>query len=154
MTITWNQVLARYPELDKLPNINATQGEVTAMGEAYIHGRLGAKYSVPFSSNNMTARDLMVDAVYVQQNMTRKPEVAKALLEFLDARIESLLSGEASMTTDTGTVAVQMVGDAIWSSTMDYHPTFGMGSILDSVIDSSQIIAENDAKGFHDRSNY
>ncbi len=61
--IAWKDATARYPELDKLPNVNAeqVQDRLVLYAEAAVHARLSSKYSVPFSSNNITARDLATD---------------------------------------------------------------------------------------------
>jgi hypothetical protein len=117
------------------------------MAEAHVHGRLSSRYSVPFSANNITAIDLIVDAVYVQTQLTRQPEKAKALKEFLDERLEALLSGNAGMATLSGTVAAVMVGDTIWSSTQNYPPTFGMGDIEKSEVSSEQLYDEDALRG-------
>lgn len=146
--ITWPDVIARYPEMDKLPSGTSPeiQANLILMAEASVHSRLASRYSVPFSSSNYTARDLTVDTLYVQNQLTRQPEKAKALQENLDARIAALLSGAASMVDSTG-AATTMVGDTIWSSTQNYPPVFGVSDIEASIVSSEQVYDENAARG-------
>lgn len=149
MFITWQDVTARYPELDKLQN--GTSQEVRdgliAMAEAGIHARLAAKYSVPFTSANYTAKDLAVDLLYIQTNMTRVPEKAAALKESLDERIAALLDGNAQMVTVAGTIAAATVDGTVWSDTMTYPPTFGMSDIEKSVVSSERLYDEDALRG-------
>lgn len=151
---SWSHVLARYEELSKLPNVgsasavaSATQVALLNTAEAYIHGRLAARYAVPFSSNNLTAIDLIVDAVYVQNNLTRQPDKTKLLKEFLDERIKSLLEGQSQMASATGAVVATIGDDVIWSSTEDYPPVFGLGDITKAEVSSGQLYAEDVARG-------
>jgi hypothetical protein len=147
--LSWADVTGRYPELNKLPDIGSStvQNSIMALGEAYIHSRCAVAYTVPFSSNNLTAIDLCIDAVYVQTQLTRQPDKADALNKSLDARIEALLAGKAMMITNSGDTIDTTIADVVWSSTMDYHPTFGMGAIERMAVSSSQLIDEDEARG-------
>lgn len=151
---SWSHVLARYDELSKLPNVgsasavaSATQTNLLNTAEAYIHGRLAARYAVPFSSNNLTAIDLIVDAVYVQNNLTRQPEKTKLLKDFLDERIKALLEGQSQMTSSSGAVVSTIGDDVIWSSTENYPPVFGMSDIVKAEISSEQLYDEDATRG-------
>lgn len=147
--IVWADVLARYDELSKLPNVSSAsiQENLMQMAEAGISGRLGGSFTTPFSSNNLTAKDLIVDMLYVQVNMTRQPEKAKALLDTVDSRIAALLSGSSVMLTTSGTVALTSVGDTVWSSTEDYPLTFGVSPIEHAQVSSQQLYDEAVARG-------
>jgi hypothetical protein len=149
LIIEWTDVLARYGELDKLPNGTSpeVQANLILNAEAVVHGRLASRYSVPFSSSNYTARDLCVDQLYVQTQTARQPEKAKAVADSLNARITALLSGAAQMIASDGTVASTMVGDTVWSSTADYHPVFGMGPIEHASVSSAQVYDEAVGRG-------
>lgn len=149
MIITWSaDVSARYPELDKLPNISSAdvQNGFIAMAEAVVHSRLAPRYSVPFSSNNFTARDLAVDMLYIQTQTARQPEKAKAVREYLEDRIKALLSGGASMVNSAG-AALVMVGDTVWSSSQNYAPVFGMGDVEHAMVNSEQSYDEAVSRG-------
>lgn len=145
--LTETDVTARYAELDKLPNWSSQKALMMSTAEAVVHSRLASRYAVPFSSNNLTARDLMLDQLYIQQMTTRKPDTVKLLSNLLDQRIEALLSGDTVMVTDSGDVAATATGNIAWSSTQDYHPTFGMGDPMSWEVSSSMLIDENAARG-------
>lgn len=148
MVIVWSDALLRYPELAKLPDVNsASTFAMVRLGEGYVSGRLASKYTVPFSNNNVTAQDLVIDAIFVQQHLSRQPEKAKTIKEYLDERIAALLDGSANMITTSGSIAGTLVGEAIWSSTQNYHPTFGMSDPLNWEVSSDMLIAENSARG-------
>jgi hypothetical protein len=151
---SWSHVLARYEELSKLPNVGSasavaseTQTNILNMAEAYVHGRLSSRYPIPFSSSNLSAIDLIVDAVYVQSNMTRVPEKAKALKESMDERIDALLDGNAQMVDIAGTIAAASMDGTVWSDTMNYPPTFGMSDIEKSAVSSERLYAEDNTRG-------
>ena len=147
--ISWTDVLARYDELGKLPNVGSStvQNLILNLAEAEIHSRLSGAYSVPFSSNNMTAHDLMIDMVYVQSTRTRQPEKADAVAKAISAKIDALLAGKAGMTTTTGTLATELIGDMVWSNTAEYDPTFGVSDIAYAAISSTQLYDEAAARG-------
>lgn len=146
--LSWAAVLARYAEFDKLPNVSSTsvQDAMMDMAEAELNSRLASRYTAPFSSNNMTAISIGVDVLYVQNQLTRQPEKAKALMGSVDSRIAALLDGSASMIDSTGTV-LDVSGTVVWSSSENYPPTFGMSPIEESVVSSAQIYDERSLRG-------
>jgi len=145
---SWSDVLVRYPELDKIVNVTSfTTGTVIDLAEAAVNARLASQYTTPFSNNNLTAKDLVIDMVYVQNNLTRQPEKAQALKDYLDERFKALLNGSAEMLTSSGTVALVAIGDTVWSSTEDYPPTFGMSDIEKAEVSSAQLYDEDVARG-------
>jgi len=155
---SWGEALLRYPELDKLSAVSSTatntssviaanQAALVANAEAYVHGRLGSNFSVPFSSNNMTAKDLVIDTLYVQNIQSRQILKGKTLAAVVDEKIKALLLGATSMVDINGTILAAFAGDVAWSNTMNYHPVFGMGAPEVTAIDSQQLIDENTARG-------
>lgn len=156
MISSWSQAILRYPELDKMTAVSsaaiapsqivANRAEFVALAEASVHARLASRYTTPFSFTNLTARDLAIDTMFVQNITAREPAKAEIISKSLEERYKNLLSGEAVMTLSDGTALV-MVGETAWSSTMDYHPTFGMGDIAGMAVDSSQLIDEDAERG-------
>jgi hypothetical protein len=138
-----------YPELSTLKNAVSPdiQDVLLSRAEAEVSGRLAARFSLPFSSDNETFKALAIDTVYVQNNLTRVPEKAKALKESIDERIKALLDGSAQMVTVAGTIASAMADGAIWSDTMNYSSTFGMSDIEKSVVSSERLYAEDNSRG-------
>ena len=149
LVIDWTDILARYAELDKLPNGSSpeVQNNLIAMAEADCHSRLSSRFTTPFSTSNLTARDLCVDILYIQTQMTRQPEKAKGLKEYLDMRILDLLEGRSKMIDSSGIAALTAVGDTIWSSTEDYPPVFGVSDIIKAEPSSGQLYDEDVNRG-------
>jgi len=147
--LAWTDVLARYDELSKMPNVSSSsvQDSLMNMAEAQVHSRLASRFTTPFSTSNLTAKDLMVDTLYVQAMLTRQPDKVKRLEANINKRIEDLLAGQASMVAMDGTVASVMIGDTIWSSTQNYSPTFGMSDIECAVVNSLQLNDEAATRG-------
>jgi hypothetical protein len=147
---SWSDVLLRYGEMDKLPNVSSSatyQEQIIDLAEAAVNARLSSQYTTPFSNNNLTAKDLVIDMVYVQNNLTRQPEKTKLLNEYLDTRFTALLNGGAGMITSSGGVAMVAVGDTVWSSTENYPPTFGMSDIEHAIVSSEQLYDEAALRG-------
>lgn len=146
---SWQEVTARYPELGKLPNATSpeVQNTLISYAEAYVHGKLSTNFSVPFSCNNFTARDLVIDALYMQNVQTRQPVKGKAMLSVLDDKINALVTGRMQMVDVNGTVCQLATGDPTWSNTMNYTPTFGMENPVMWAVNSQMMIDENNARG-------
>lgn len=155
---SWSEVLLRYPELDKLAAVSssavntptaiaANQAGLIAQAEAYIHGKLSTNFTTPFSSNNYTAKDLVIDAVYVQNILSRQAVKGKTVATYLDEKISALCTGRTQMVTIAGTIAQLATGDPTWSSTMNYQPTFGMENPVMWAVSSQMMIDENNARG-------
>ena len=125
------------------------QVAMLTQAEGFVTSKLATKFSTPFSSNNITAKNLTIDMVYVQTQMTRQPDKANALKEFVMEQIGDLLTGNATMVTDAGVQLALETGDPVWSSTENYHPVFGMSDVVESAVSSAQQIAEDNARGVY-----
>jgi hypothetical protein len=145
---SWSEVLVRYPELDKLAGtqIAANRDALIAQGEAYVHGKLSANFTIPFSNNNLTAKDLVFDAIYMQNIQARQPVKGKTIATVLEEKFIALCTGKMQMVNISGTIAQTATGDPAWSNTMGYHPTFGMGNEVMMAVNSQMLIDENDAR--------
>ena len=150
MIATWSEALLRYPEFAKLQDVSTvSQAVYLSFAEGIVTSALAGKFSAPFSSNNITVKDLVVDMVYIQTQLTRQPEKAEALRKYYNERISSLLSGDSDMVDSSGMIAGTVVGDPVWSNTMDYHPTFGNGDPVTWEVSSAMTIAEDNARGHY-----
>ncbi len=145
----WSEATARYPELAKLPAAASPdiQNNLIAQAEGFVHGSLASQFSIPFSNTNVTAKDLVIDALYVQNIQSRQVLKGKTLATVLADKITALKSGLMQMVTIAGTVAQVPTGDPVWSSTMNYPPTFGMGDLSMMAVSSDMLIDENAARG-------
>lgn len=137
----WDDIVGRYQGVAKKGGSNDVGSSYIAYVENQIDGLLSSKFTVPFSNNNITVRDLTIDGVYIKAgnlNIKDRRELRKEWHE----RIANLKSGYEAMLTTSGDV-ITTVGGTVWSTTKDYHPTFGMGNIADFHVDSSQIYVED-----------
>jgi phage gp36-like protein len=73
------------------------------MAEAELDSRLGVKYTVPFSDNNVTAKSISIDLSYLLMATTRSKNYDR-IKERTDKWIEQLVKSEAVMVTDSGTL--------------------------------------------------
>jgi len=153
-------VVPRYPRVIDIGSTGVSSVDVTVdppavnvssafvhYAEAHIEQVLGSGFTIPFSSNNVTAKDLMIDETFYRTQVFKDDEKSATMREQIDARIKALLSGDAAMITTSGDQLYQSGAmGTIFSTTEDYHPVFGMGDVREFIVDSSQIEAESDAR--------
>lgn len=159
--IGWvDDVVARYPRVYDVGSTSITSIDLSLepplvnpesayiyYAESHIEQELAAGFTVPFSSNNVTARDLMIDHAFYLTQVYRDDDAAREVLNRINSKIERLLDGSAAMMTTSGEAIYQSgASGAIYSTTEDYHPVFGMGDWRGFVVDSSQIEDEADAR--------
>lgn len=142
--INWDDIVLKYPA-------TASRGGATEIGSAYIgyleaevDGKFSGFFTIPFSSNNITIRDICTDLAYSRIGnfkIKERQEFQKSIMD----RIDGIKMGAESMINDDGT-ALNSVGGTIHSNTQDYHPVFGMGDTLSFVVDSSQVQDEESAR--------
>lgn len=140
MLINWNDVVTRYPELARA-NIDATMAGSHHLphAEAELNGKLAPGFTVPFSTNNLTAVDLVTDLVYARIFQYSAPDKAKTVRERIDERCARLLKGLEDMSTSSGTLHSNQAANGIWSSTAGYTPAFGMDPTEDQCIDPDRV---------------
>lgn len=114
-------------------------------GAGRVNEEFGGVFTVPFSSNNWTARDLNIHFAYLGiLERTLNQEDSEELRESIMSRVTDITSGGKAMLLDDGTTiqADKLNLDDAWSDTMDYKPTFDMRDAADQRIDPDRI--END----------
>lgn len=141
----WAEVSGRYPEIAKSKDATDVASSYIFFAEADIDSRLASRFTVPFSSNNVTAKDLTIDLTYLKVYQFKDPEKAKLIEESINARIDKLLAGKSSMMTTSGDTLTS-VGGTLYSTTGDYAPVFGMGNVEDFLVNSSQLQDEADSR--------
>ena len=106
-----------------------------------LDGRLAQAFTVPFSDNNITARDLTVHLAYLGMlHRTRVQDDSGELESKLDRWIAALSSGTEAMITDSGDVlrAHGPANDA-WSTTQGEKSVFDMRDAMEQRVDPDQI---------------
>lgn len=146
--INWADINARYPETAKLADATQADSSWVMYGIAEMEGRLSSGFTTPFSSNNLTAKDLAIDLVAAKLYRYKDSEKADMISTFVESQIKKLLDGKMAMITTSGDV-VASVGGTVYSTTTDYHPVFGIGPIEYSIVSSTEIIDEQEARGIY-----
>lgn len=144
--INWQDCTARYPELADLRDATQADSNYVMYAIAEVNARLSSKFTVPFSDNNLTAKDLAIDLTYSKIYRFKDPDKAAAVNSYVSVFIGDLIEGRAAMITSSGDV-IDSVGGTIYSTTQDYHPVHGMSPTILLEVDSSQIISEESARG-------
>ena len=141
--IEWDDVAQRYPVIAE-GNASDVLSGTMVYAEAMIESLLSKGFTIPFSSNNITVKDLCIDMTYARYWMTKKPEDASRMMGHIYSYCAQLVNGELSMMTDSGDL-VNTDGSglgAVYNPTKDYHPVFGMGDAEGSHVDSGQLYDE------------
>jgi hypothetical protein len=146
--IDWSDVNRRYPET--LKHADATQADSSWVPYAIaeLHARLAPGFTVPFSDNNLTAKDLAIDLAFARLYRYKDEEKATAVSSYISGQIEGLLKGQLQMITTSGDV-LKAVGGTVYSTTDGYHPVHGIGPIEYSVPSSQQIVDEEETRGIY-----
>jgi len=146
--ITWADIAARYPEIAKVGGSVEVGSAHIPFAEAEVDGLLAGVYTTPFSSNNLTARDLSIDVAYLRSNALRDPDRVQPIVDRVDRMITDLRSGRMSMVTASGDTLYGSgaPGATMWSTTMGYHPVFGADETEMFTVDSAQILDEENAR--------
>lgn len=144
--IDWKDCCARYPELASLRDATQADSGYVQYAIAELHARLASRFTVPFSDNNLTAKDLAIDLTFAKLYRFKDPEKAASVSSYVGGMIGDLIAGRASMLTTSGDV-IDGIGGTAYTTTSGYHPTFGMSAPELWDVASSQIIAEENARG-------
>ncbi len=142
--VEWDDVIDRYPVLDTLGGADELSSGHIVYAEAYIDSRLANHYTVPFSNNNMTVRDLVIDDVYWRAGKFKLDD-AKDVRKMVGETINMLHKGEMTMIDTTGNIIdgiKKKIG--LHSTTESYHSSFGMDTPENWHIDQDLIGAERD----------
>ena len=140
----------QYTAVYSTPGLTQTQLESHYLpaGARYIDARLSRAFTVPFSSNNLTARDLNIYAAQLLflQGRTSKQDDAAELRGFLDKLIDALVikNGSMSLSDDTVLAATGAQFD-VYSTTQDYTPVFNLLDPIEQQVDSDRLNDEADA---------
>ena len=145
--ITWEDIVDRYPLIAK-GNFSGSSEASSAYifyGESELDGLLAPAFTIPFSSNNVTAKDLAIDLSYCRMANFKIEERKEFKKEIMD-KINMLKDGAMSMLTNSNDTVSTLGQSPTWSSTKDYHPVFGHGNDIYFEVDSGLTTAEQDAR--------
>lgn len=111
-------------------------------GTLRVNELLGGVFTIPFSSNNNTARDLSIHFAYLGYLLRTKNQTdSKELSENLMDRISTILEGNNPMILDDGSTLYADKGtrNDAWSNTKEYKTIFDMRGAIDQRVDPDQI---------------
>lgn len=126
---SYAEIQARFRQVSQVYSSNGlVDSQYIYHAENELDSRLGKFFTVPFSSDNMTAKDLAIDMSYAKVIRYTDTKTHKAIMDEVGKRIDDLIVGNAAMITSSGDTmfsSASISGQA-WSNTMSYSPIFGM----------------------------
>jgi len=135
--IDWAILVARFPEADKLGDASLIDTYLIPVAETEIDRRLAGVFSVPFSNNNATVRDLVTVQCMANAHLGKNDDKHRAYTAYVDARIKEILAGGA-LITDSGAAYYADAGEPVYSPTMRYPPIFNSLNPIDWAVNSQQ----------------
>lgn len=145
--IDWKDVTNRYQQAATFAGgADEMDSAYIQYAEGEVEGALSGLYAVPFSSNNLTAKDLCIDLTFAKALMFKDAKKAKAIGESVDRRIMKLRNQEIGMAVTSG--SPMFAADAAWSNTEDYHPVFAMVDEKNQIVDEDREDDELDDRGW------
>jgi hypothetical protein len=95
---------------------------------ARLEGWLAPYFTVPFSNNNVTARDLTIDLAYLLLlQRSKEPRDAQPLAAAVQARLDGLAAGREAMITSSGdALFADVARGGVWGSTAGADPRLGL----------------------------
>ena len=111
-------------------------------GALRVNEGLGSVFTLPFSTNNQSAKDLSIHYAYLGLLLrTRNQTDSEELLKDLNLRITDIRCGNQPMITTTGEAVYpeSTSRNDFWSTTQNYKPVFDMRDSLEQRIDPDQL---------------
>ncbi len=137
--INWDDIVLRYPSINKLGGASEIGSAWIGAVENQLDGMLSKSFTVPFSTNNETIKDLAIELTYIRVGNLKVDESKEMREQFMD-RIKRINSGMEGLVTSTGEI-VGMIGETVWSSTAGYNSVFDVDGVNNWEVDSSQVNA-------------
>jgi hypothetical protein len=136
---TYSEFSQRYPT--RIP-----EAEITSHFLPHAANRLEAMlagyFSVPFSANNLTAKDLCIDFAYLMiLQRSKSPKDGEGLAQLVSDRVAALRAGREAMVTTSGE-ALYRVDGQVWSTTQPFKPVFDLREAPEQRIDPDRLMAE------------
>lgn len=127
---------ATYAEFNARYSTKLTEAEVNSdylpFATSRLEGLLGGHFTVPFSSNNMTAKDITIDLAYLMiLQRSREPKDFEGFGRAVNTRLSALTQGaEAMMTTSGEAIFSGTAQNVVWSNTARYKTVFNLKDAL------------------------
>lgn len=134
--ISWADVQRKYPLTTSIGGASEVGSTYINRAEYQLDGILGTHFTVPFSSNNETIKDLAIDLTYMNIARGKDDRVSDISSDFYH-QISMLKMGEMVMMTSSGGVIAPDVAQALYSKDMNAQPIFDVDGELNWGVDSS-----------------
>ena len=144
-------IYATYSEFTSRYGTKLTAAEIGShylpFASGRLEGLLGACFTVPFSSNNLTAKDLTIDLAYLLiLQRSKEPEDHEALSQRITGRIDALSLGTEAMVTTSGeALLASQARQVVWSNTGRYKTVFDLRDSERQEIDPDRLDEEGRA---------
>ena len=122
---TLNEFLGRFPNT----RVSSTDLNDTwlTLGTTRVNEALGKCFTIPFSSNNQTAKELSIEFAYLGILQRTRAADSDEMLQLVTERVTNICSGNAPMVTTGGdAIFATGVNNSVWSNTKGFNPTFDM----------------------------
>ena len=138
---TWSEFSERYPT--RLPEAEVAS-HFLVHAASRLESMLAGYFSVPFSANNLTAKDLNIDLAYLLiLQRSKSPSDGRPLAELVSERIAALRAGREAMVTTSGAALYRASGDGpVWSTTQPFKPVFDLREAPEQHVDPERLAAE------------
>lgn len=122
---TLNEFIARFPNT-RVSSVDLDATWLT-LGTTRVNEVLGKCFTIPFSSNNQTAKELSIEFAYLGILQRTRAADSDEMLQLVTERVTNICSGNAPMVTTGGdAIFATGVNDSVWSNTKDFTPVFDM----------------------------
>ena len=145
--IEWDDVVDRYKTYAEIADADESQASFIRYAETYIDAALAKVYTIPFSNNNETVKDLCIDVAFAKTQKFKDNKKAKAIMTDVGSYIGGLINGTMIMVVGSGATQLPQ-GEPVYSSNQGYTPVFGKGDITDFRVDSSQLYDEEQNRDY------
>lgn len=142
----WGDLVGRYKKFNSLGAADEVNSHYIYYAERELDARLGTHFTTPFSSDNITAKDLTLMLVNVRYHEDTDDKKAKRLREAIEKKFDNLINGVTQMITTTSGNTIIANGSPVYSSTEPYTPTFSHGDIADMHVDPDLLNDEENAR--------
>ena len=146
LTATWSECVQIYNVLTRVTSGTGVGSAQLEFAETEVQGYLSSHFTVPFSNNNLTVKQLVIDMTYLKVGNLNLDD-ASALREQIYERMNALKNGSATMMSNSGESLGTTDKSSVYSTTQNYHPVFGMSPTTSFIVDSSQVYDEEVARG-------
>ena len=123
----YTEVIERYPMMSSWGDIQSHVSSLVWFAEKQLDGMLATAYSVPFDPVPPVVKDLTIDITYYKALVTRDPEKASKIEDYIMGRIERIIKGKEKILSGSGTtLEVTSALQKVWSNIGCFHPVHSM----------------------------